>query len=238
MKSLENDEIEKQIMPEIICDSELYSQLQSTHYHWIGDKQIEHNIDYYLDVSRSTYLDTNWGAITYSTSEYPTLVTSFLYDCVGLVLLNNEKNIVGLFHISTDISDSKIRNFIDTFFAKTDETSDENNISTILYSGQISSNLTRCREIVLEKNLSIKVCAAHSKIIEWEGKMILSTEMDIEQSFGIIAVNAQNLQTCFSFDADKFLNNYEHSGDMYTQAIDHGSQLLALTLNEWESSNF
>lgn len=196
---------------QIKIDQAEYDSIIDTNFNWSMGSSILPLFDqnFEIDNTKSLYLDTNWRAITTATSEYPILVTSYLYECVALALMSSQK--IGMFHIHPEDTNEEVNNFIRDFIDR----EDFNNIRSTLVTGMFSSNLSRCYEIIKENN--IKIMHLHAfKIIEvnsyktlfhptfLDKDTLMSTPFILNEKYAKVAIDARTLEISLSFDIEKF----------------------------------
>lgn len=217
---------------QIKIDQEEYDAVITAKFSWLLDSNIKPlvNQTFEIDPTQSLYLDTGWYAITSVQSPFPILVTGNVYDCVALILTNSKTKTIGMYHVYPKNKIQEIKLFIDDYIKE----SQEFNINSILVSGAISSNLTRCYEIIREKNVKITHCHIIKRIHFENDEIIFSPEVFNNENIcekpldilpilkGLslnVAIDSKTMNIALNFNVEEFIKIYIKDTDMLQKAL-------------------
>lgn len=215
----------------VIDDQEAYDALVSSRFPYIaahrGAAIPSQALD--IDPAKSLYLDTDWRAITNAGLPRPILVTNYLYNCVGIVLMDSKLHKVGLFHLSP----YKLGATMDVYLEEFMQGSEVRNVEAMLISGRLSDNLTRCYTALTQKGIKITTlhtlpyiltdeCEVFSKNAFPDHKTLLENPEKLmaflRDAFLRVAVDARTMTVSFTFDFEAFDRLYSQEGGTLKKA--------------------
>ena len=215
----------------VIDDQKAYNALVSSRFSYVADHKeaLPNSQAFDVDPAKSLYLDTDWRAITNATLSRPILVTNYLYNCVGIVLRDSQRQKVGLFHLSP----YKLGATTDVYVEEFMQDSEVKNVEAMLISGRLSDNLTRCYTALTQKGIKITTlhtlpyilldeCEVFSKSVFADSKALLESPEKLmsvlRDAFLRVAVDARTMTVSFTFDFEAFDRLYYQEGGTLKKA--------------------